>query len=333
MPIPGRYGTARPMIAAPQARRAAPPAHRAAISAAALLLLLSGCATVPGQDRLAEKDPLEKFNRAVWGINMTADKIVVRPVTNVYRAVAPKPVRQGVTHFFSNLTEPWSFVNNMLQGKTRRAGQNLKRFVVNTTVGIGGLIDHASKIGIQPAPEDLGQTLARWGVNGGPYLVLPLLGPTTLRDGIGSGISAYADPVNVAINQADVSVWAKRGYRVVSVIDARSELIESGGQAFLDSSLDPYAAARSAFLQRRRAQILDKEDDAGADLPADDMPPAESVPTPLGDAGALPPKPEAAEVDPGAAPPAVAAAPAASDARIPERGTATPAPQPVVSPR
>jgi phospholipid-binding lipoprotein MlaA len=181
-------------------------------------------------------------------------------------------------------------VNNVLQGHPKRALRNLGRFAINSTVGIGGLMDHASKVGVRPAYEDLGQTLAVWGVNGGPYLVLPLLGPSTLRDGIGSGVAAYADPINIAINQADISIWYKRGYRAAQIVSARSDLIESGGDAFLESSLDPYAAARSAFLQRRRADIMnaDEGDDAAG---ATDVPAAagEGVATPAGDATATPP--------------------------------------------
>jgi phospholipid-binding lipoprotein MlaA len=267
---------------------------RARMTAALLAIgIVSGCATVPGQDRLAERDPLEKFNRGVWGFNQGVDKIVLKPVTSVYRAIAPRPVRQGVSNAFANLTEPWSFINNLLQGKPKRAVTNLKRFVINSTIGVAGLIDQASKMGVQPANEDLGQTLAKWGVNGGPYLVLPLLGPSTLRDGVGSGAAAFADPVNVAINQADVNVWYKRGYRAGQIISARSDLTDSGADAFLNSSLDPYAAARSAYLQRRRVQILDQEDslDAG---PSDDVsaePAAESVITPTGDASTSTPAP------------------------------------------
>jgi len=251
-------------------------------------LLLAGCATVPGQDRLAERDPLEKFNRGVWGVNQAADKVLIRPATHVYRAVAPKPARQGVSNFFSNLTEPWSFVNNMLQGKPKRALHNLGRFVVNTTAGLGGLFDVASKTDIQPAPEDFGQTLARWGVNGGPYLVLPLLGPSTLRDGIGSGVAFVADPVNIGLREADIPKTARWVYRGISVVDARNQLIESGGDAFLKSSLDPYATARSAYLQRRRAAIMDQENSLDAGPPDEDQPAAEAVPTPVGDAATAP---------------------------------------------
>ena len=244
-------------------------------------LLLGACAT-PGRYELAQRDPLEKVNRGVWAVNQGADKVLIKPVTTVYRAVAPKPVRQGVSNVFANLTEPWSFVNNVLQGKGDRAGRNFARFLINSTIGIAGLWDPASKLGARPAPEDFGQTLAVWGVNGGPYLVLPLLGPSTLRDGVGSGVAAYADPVKYTINHASIDVWYKRGYLAAYIIDSRSQLIESGGDAFLESSLDPYAAARSAYLQIRTAQIANQDDQGGA------TPGANGVPTPAGDAATMP---------------------------------------------
>ena len=240
-------------------------------------LVLSACAT-PGRYELAQRDPLEKFNRGVWAVNQGADKVLIKPVTKVYRAVAPRPVRQGVSNVFANLTEPWSFVNNVLQGKGDRAGRNFARFLINSTIGIAGLWDPASKLGARPAPEDLGQTLGVWGVNGGPYLVLPLLGPSTLRDGVGSGVAAFVDPVKYAINHADINVWYKRGYLAAYIINTRSDLIESGGDAFLESSLDPYAAARSAYLQLRTAEIADRDDQEGG------APAANGVPTPAGSA-------------------------------------------------
>jgi len=298
----------------------------------ASLLLLAGCATVPGQDRLAERDPYEKFNRGVWGVNQAADKALIKPVAQAYRAVAPRPVRQGVSNFFANLSEPWSFINNVLQGKPNRAGKNFGRFVINSTIGLGGLIDVATKMKIEPAYEDFGQTMARWGVNGGPYLVLPILGPSTLRDAVGTGVAAYADPVNIAVNNADVSVWYKRGYRVGYVISLRSDLIESGGDAFLQSALDPYATARSAFLQRRRASILDQEGEGGSAGPDDEMPSAEGVPQPAGNADALPPEGAVSAAplpghEPVAAPASTESTPA-SAAPLPGDDTAPEAPKP-----
>jgi phospholipid-binding lipoprotein MlaA len=294
-------------------------------------IALAGCATVPGQDRLAQRDPLEGFNRAMWGVNQAADKVIIKPVSTVYRTVAPRPVRQGVSNFFSNLTEPWSLVNNLLQGKPKRAADNLRRFVINTTIGVGGLVDQASKMGVQPAPEDLGQTLAVWGVNGGPYLVLPLLGPSTLRDGVGSGAAAFADPVNVAVNNADVNVWYKRGYRAGQIISIRSDLTDSGADSFLKSSLDPYAAARSAYLQRRRAQILDQDGGLDAGPPDDIQPAAESVITPVGDPATAPTDgtaaPQSAAPMPGDEP-----APAPSQDALPESSAPMPGDDPAPVP-
>lgn len=301
------------------------PAMLPRLSVPLAALLLAGCATMPGQYRLAERDPLEKANRVVWGVNRGVDQVVIKPVTSVYRAVTPKPVRGLVANFFNNLYEPWSFVNNVLQGKPNRAGSNLGRFLVNSTLGIGGLFDPASKMGLKPAYEDLGQTFARWGMNGGPYLILPLLGPSTLRDGIGSGVAFYADPVNIAIQQAHVNVWYKRGYRVAYIVNARSELTESGGDAFLESSLDPYAAARSAFLQRRTAAIADLEDSADAGPPDD---------AGAFDAGAAgPPDPPADGTTPASPAPSAPVPPAADTIlKTPEQAAGSPPPEPAPVP-
>ena len=305
-------------------------------------LLLSACATVPGKYELAQRDPLEKLNRGTWAVNRGLDKVAIKPATQVYRAVTPRPVRQGVSNVFSNLSEPWSFVNNLLQGKGERAGRNMARFLINSTIGIAGLWDPASKLGARPAPEDFGQTLAAWGVNGGPYLVLPLLGPSTMRDGIGSGVAAFVDPVKYTINHADINVWYKRGYLAAYIIDTRSQLIESGGDAFLESSLDPYASARSAYLQIRTAQIANQDDQGSgtpsangvpapagdqpataAPLPGDDQPPASGAPLPPssaplpGDNAAPPATPQTGA--PGAPLPQSAAPLPGDDAPIPPK--------------
>ncbi|KQX20843.1 VacJ family lipoprotein [Sphingomonas sp. Root50] len=238
--------------------------------AVAFALALSACTTSRvGTDRLAEKDPLEGFNRTIWAVNRGADKVVVKPVTQVYRAVAPKPARDGVRNFFANVGEPFSLINNILQGKGDRAVRNLGRFLINTTAGIGGLFDQASRLGVRPATEDFGQTLAAWGANGGPYLVLPLLGPSTLRDGVGTGVSQLADPYRVCLRECGLPKGLPTGMTVLEVISIRDGLIATGADNFLESSLDPYTAARSAFLQRRRAQILNQDgDDAAAETSA-----------------------------------------------------------------
>lgn len=229
----------------------------------ATLVLLAGCATTPGTDRLAERDPLQPVNRVIWNLNQDVDKVVLRPASGVYRAVTPRPARRGLSRLLDNLSEPWSAVNNMLQGKPHRALTNLGRFVVNTTIGVGGLADHATKMGLKPAPEDFGQTLATWGVNGGPYLVLPLLGPSTLRDGAGALISQYGDPYRICLREClnSTQQWGATGVELLSV---RSDLTDSGADGLLKSSLDPYATAKSAYLQRRRAAILDQDGDAAA---------------------------------------------------------------------
>ncbi|WP_156678527.1 MlaA family lipoprotein [Sphingomonas profundi] len=234
----------------------------------ATLALLAGCATTPGTDRLAERDPLQGLNRAVWGFNQGVDKVVLKPASTVYRTVTPRPARRGLSRLLDNLSEPWSFINNMLQGKPDRAFTNLGRFVVNTTIGVGGLADHATGMGLKPAPEDFGQTLARWGVNGGPYLVLPILGPSTLRDGIGSAVAQFGDPYRLCLRKCGLTNTQQIAAQATEIISIRADLTESGADGLLDSSLDSYATAKSAFLQRRRAAILDQDGDAAAIPPA-----------------------------------------------------------------
>lgn len=222
-------------------------------------LMLGGCATTG--ERTAG-DPLEGFNRGVWAVNRGADQVIIKPVSTVYRTVTPRPARRGISRLFANLTEPWSFINNILQGKPGRAMNNLGRFVVNTTLGVGGLADHATGLGIAPANEDFGQTLATWGVKSSSYLVLPLLGPSTIRDGIGSGVGFFADPIRIAQEEAGFTGTEKLAVSAAQVIVTRADLTEAGADSFLDASLDPYAAARSAYLQRRSADILDQPLDA-----------------------------------------------------------------------
>lgn len=249
---------------------------RAKLSCIALLML-AGCATTPGEDRLAERDPLEGFNRGVWGFNRALDTVALKPATTAYRTVTPRPARRGLSRIFANLSEPFSMINNILQGKPDRAVRNLERFVINTTIGVGGLADHATGFGVAPANEDFGQTLAKWGANGGPYLVLPILGPSTLRDGVGSGVAQLADPYRVGLRESGLSSNAKLGVTAGEIISTRSDLKESGADTFLETSLDPYAAARSAYLQRRHAEIRDEEDgDAETGAPAET--PSEATP-------------------------------------------------------
>jgi phospholipid-binding lipoprotein MlaA len=272
------------------------------------------------------RDRYEKLNRGIWGFNQTVDRILLKPVSSGYRAVVPRVARRGISHMFDNLSEPWSFVNNLLQGKPGRALDNLGRFLINTTIGIAGLSDRATKMGIPPRPEDFGQTLAVWGVKSSAYLVLPILGPSTVRDGVGTGVAYFADPYQLAINQTDLSTWTKRGIAALSVVSVRADLTESGADAFLESSLDPYASARSAFLQRRATAIANQEDDDGPEANVTDSTAASPM-TAIG--GPRAPTSDVAPATP--APDAKAAEPAASDPATatpatPDTTPATPAP-------
>jgi phospholipid-binding lipoprotein MlaA len=220
-------------------------------------LALGACAT-PGGQRLAEQDPLENFNRRMWNVNMAFDRVAFKPATVAYRTVTPKPAQRGLRRILANLQEPFSFANSLLQGKPDQAARTFGRFIINTTIGVGGLADHATGFGLPEESEDFGQTLAVWGVNAGPYIVLPLFGPSTLRDSVGLGVEFTADPAQIAIREESGLTRTQRwGITGMRAIDARSRLIDSGADAVLETSADPYATARSAYLQQRAAAIAD----------------------------------------------------------------------------
>jgi phospholipid-binding lipoprotein MlaA len=148
-------------------------------------------------------------------------------------------------------------VNNLLQGKPRRALNNIGRFFINTTIGVGGLADHATDLGLPETHEDFGQTLAVWGAKDSPYLVLPLLGPSTVRDGVGTAVRFVADPAQMVVG-SELSGTGQTVYTGTRLLDGRSQLIDSGVDRALETAADPYAAARSAYFQRRQAQIADQ---------------------------------------------------------------------------
>jgi phospholipid-binding lipoprotein MlaA len=229
------------------------------------LVLLAGCATTgpktPG-------DPYEGINRKMWKLDEGLDHAVMRPVAKGYIAVMPHPVRHGLSNMLENVSEPFSFINGMLQGKPKRALNSLGRFVINSTVGLAGFMDVAGRSGYPKTPEDLGQTFAVWGAKKSTYLVLPLYGPTTIRDGIGTVASQWVDPYRIVIRK-ELSFWPAAGLTAFEFVDARANLIDSGADALLDSSADSYAVARSAYLQHRQAQIEDR-DDSGASSGNDD---------------------------------------------------------------
>jgi len=256
--------------------------------ALAALLLLPACASTGSTDLArAEADPWEKSNRRVFAFNKGLDRWVVKPVTSGYRFVTPTPVRTAVSNAYGNYGEPANFFNSVLQGKFAQAFRTLDRFLLNSTLGIAGITDVATDLGRPKEPEDFGQTLARWGVKSGPYMVLPLFGPSTLRDGIMTPFDFFIDPADFARNAWLSPGWDVRiGMAGGRIINFRNTLIETGADKLLADSLDDYTLAKSAWLQRRRLQLFDGK------LPAEEDPFAEpSEEPPAEPAKAEPPKP------------------------------------------
>jgi len=210
-------------------------------------LSLSGCITA-GPD---PQDPYEDFNRQMFAFNEGVDKAIIEPVAYGYRAVTNEPIREGVGNFSSNLGEPLTFVNHVLQGKLPDAGATFGRFVINTTVGVAGIFDPASSIGIQRTKEDFGQTLGTWGVDDGPFLVLPFIGPTNPRDLTGIGGDLALNPLNYPQFENDDAI--RLGTFALWGIDAR----EDGIEAFNDlrSQVDPYTTLRRLYGRTRAADI------------------------------------------------------------------------------
>lgn len=209
---------------------------------------LGGCAT--GEDR-DPRDPLEPLNRATYSFNDMLDRALIKPLAQGYNYIMPEPANQGVTNFFNNIADIRSALNNLLQLKIGRAFSDVGRVAVNTTVGILGLIDVASNMNLPRYGEDFGQTLGVWGFGPGPYLVLPLLGPSSGRDTVGLVVDWYTDPIT-HMND-DTWRWRLRG---LDLIDTRAGLLNAS-RVLEEAALDEYAFVRDAFLQRRRSQVYD----------------------------------------------------------------------------
>lgn len=221
---------------------------RPAVLSLLAALLLSGCAST------SNKDPLEGLNRGIYKFNDVADKAVVKPIAGAYKGVMPSPVRTGVSNFFSNLGEVVTVINDLLQFKFDKAMTDAGRFAINTTFGIGGLVDWASMDGIEKRQEDFGQTLAYWGWKDSAYLVLPLLGPSTLRDTGGLIVdSAVFDPIYYVDDARD-----RNQLLLVKAIDKRSQYLP-GSDLLDEAALDPYIFMRDAYLQRRDHLVSDGE--------------------------------------------------------------------------
>lgn len=211
-----------------------------------------GGAAVPSQ---RPNDPLEPINRGIFWFNELLDRVLIRPAAEVYRAVLPTPVRTGVLNVLQNLRAPLDLGNQLLQADWQGAEVVAKRFLLNTTVGVGGLIDVAAKRGLTYEYESFDQTLAVWGVPEGPYLVLPIIGSSTLRDGPALVAETFADPVRLyaANNEADWFNWTRYG---LTVVDTRAGYIEVIDD-LRENSFDYYAAMRSLYYQRRDGWIRD----------------------------------------------------------------------------
>lgn len=212
-------------------------------------LALTGCAHSPTYD---PSDPLERINRPIFTFNQKADKYVLRPVAVGYTKVLPATARKGVSNFFDNLFYPTTIVNDLLQAKFKQTGKDTLRFVLNTTIGLAGLIDVATGQGLPRNNEDLGQTFGRWGVGQGWYLMLPLLGPTTNRDLVGR----VGDNWTEILQYVDNVTWPERiALTGVNFVDSRSKLL--GADNMINEQLDPYVFFRTAYLERRRALVFD----------------------------------------------------------------------------
>jgi phospholipid-binding lipoprotein MlaA len=224
------------------------------LGATAILAMATGCATGPQAN---PADPFEPFNREVMRFNDVVDDAVLVPAATAYRRVLPSFVRTGVNNFFGNLSDVWSFANSVLQLKLQNSAQTFMRVNVNTVFGLGGLLDVASEAGIDRHSEDFGQTLGRWGVPSGPYVVLPLLGSSTVRDTAALTIDRQGD----LLNQINDIPWRNSLY-FVRVIDARSNFLRAS-QLLDNAALDKYTFTRDAYLQRRKNEVHD------GDLPND----------------------------------------------------------------
>ncbi len=212
--------------------------------------LLGGCAASGQMRPRVAQDPLEPVNRKIYRFNEALDHAVARPVARSYVRFVPHPVRVGVSNFFRNLQTPTVLVNDVLQLKFRAAAQDLGRFVLNSTVGVAGVLDPATSAGLDLNDEDFGQTLGHYGVHAGPFLELPILGPSDLRDVVGRAVDTYVNPRQYIKNQ-----WIKYGLYLPDFVDRRAAVLP------LDETLqrvfDPYAFIRDAYLQRRAYLVSD----------------------------------------------------------------------------
>ena len=209
-----------------------------------VLGLLQGCATGPNP-----RDPFEPFNRSVYRFNDGLDAAIIKPVAQAYQGALPSPVRTGVSNFFGNLSDVWTFVNNVLQANPQAAADSFARVGVNTLIGLGGVLDWATEMGIERHREDFGKTLGHWGVATGPYLVLPVLGPSTVRD----TAALVVDSKGGLLMEVN-SVATRNSLYALRAVDLRASLLRAG-EVLDQAALDKYAFTRDSYLQRRGVVI------------------------------------------------------------------------------
>jgi phospholipid-binding lipoprotein MlaA len=236
---------------------------------------MSGCATKPpadDPDAVADyeqtNDPLEPTNRVFYAINNGLDTVILRPAALAYRYAVPEPVRNGVHNLLSNIGSPVQLTNDMLEGKPRRAGDTTMRFLINTTVGVLGIFDVATKWGYPNHDSDFGMTMAQWGVPEGPFLFLPVLGPSDPRDAAGFGIDIAMDPFTWIATGPNHPGWTAFSWTRygLNAIDSRERVLDALDQ-IKKTALDPYATFRSLYRQHRHAQIEEMRNDNRATVP------------------------------------------------------------------
>lgn len=241
---------------------------------ALIVLGMAGCATKPpadDPDAVADykqtNDPLEPTNRVFYAVNNGLDTVILRPAALAYRYVVPGPVRDGVHNVLANIATPVQLTNDILEGKPRRAGDTTIRFLINSTAGVLGIFDVATKWGYPDHDADFGMTMALWGVPEGPFLFLPVLGPTDPRDAAGFGVDIALDPFTWIGNSHDTTQTALRWTRYgLNAVDARERVLDPLDQ-IKKTALDPYATFRSLYRQHRRAQIDESRNDERATVP------------------------------------------------------------------
>jgi phospholipid-binding lipoprotein MlaA len=213
-------------------------------------LMVVGCASLPPGGKADPRDPWERFNRASFKMNDALDRAILRPTARTYVKVTPRFMRTGISNFFENLETVTTLINDTLQGKMSAAGHDTARFLLNTTLGLGGLFDPATAAGIDKNDEDFGQTLGKWGVSSGPYLMLPFMGPTTVRDGIARIPDTFTDPAHYLEDDS-----TRYLITAVEVLDLRAGLLDLDDE--LSQSFDRYAFVRNAWMQRREFKVRD----------------------------------------------------------------------------